>query len=207
MARGFSFLLWGEPGGGALGVQAGGDDLETGAGTGSRSPHICQNRADVGHPADKLPQERSEALDQVLDKIHHLMKRWEQRITLRNLRLSDRFLKLELHTLLDLIVEDPEERWIACLEKIPERREPIVQHDAIGIDRKKRAVFVDIVKLMDFPEQIVPTFVWFERIDSLYSFGADTRHFGRLIPFVSDGILGDKKFDTPRRRLAGARPH
>jgi len=145
MARGFSFLLWGEPGGGALGVQAGGDDLETGAGTGSRSPHICQNRADVGHPADKLPQERSEALDQVLDKIHHLMKRWEQRITLRNLRLSDRFLKLELHTLLDLIVEDPKNVGSPALRRYPKGGSQSSNMTQSGIDRKKRAVFVDIV--------------------------------------------------------------
>jgi len=44
-------LAWG------IRVQAGGDDLETGAGDGFRGlPTSAQNRADVGHPADKLPQ-------------------------------------------------------------------------------------------------------------------------------------------------------
>ena len=152
-------------------------------------------------------EKQPEAFNQTLNKIHHLMERWEQRITLRNLRLSDRFLKLELHILLDFIVKDTGERWIACLEKIPEGREPIVQHDAIAVNRKQSTMLIDVVKLVDSPEQIVPILVWLECIDSFYGFGAHTLYFSSLLPFVSNGILSNREFDEPRRRKAGTYPN
>ena len=135
------------------------------------------------------------------------MKRWEQRITQRNLRLGERFVNLELHILLDFIIKDTGERWIACFEKIPVRGQPIVQHDAIAINRKEGAVLINIVKLMEFPEQVVPALVRLERIDSLYSFGAHTFYLSSLVPFVSSGILSNREFDAPRRRKAGTYPN
>jgi hypothetical protein len=63
-----------------------------------------------------LFQQRLEVGNQLVNKIHKLMERWEKRITLRNLRLADRFIDFELHILFHLRVKDTGEIWGACLE-------------------------------------------------------------------------------------------
>ena len=45
-------------------------------------------------------QEGSERSNDVADKLRELMKRWEQRITVSDLHLDDRFIRGEIHILL-----------------------------------------------------------------------------------------------------------
>ena len=90
-------------------------------------------------------QERFEAKNQTFNKIDHLMKRWNERITLHNLRLADRFINLELHILLDFIIKDTGERWIAGSDCIPPMGEPVILHNAILIDSEEHPMFVDVV--------------------------------------------------------------
>ena len=147
-------------------------------------------------------QERLKAKNETFDKIDHLMERWEQRVTLHNLRLADRFINLELHILLDLVVKDTGERWIACSDCIPTRGEPVIFHDCVIVDGKDHPVFVDIVEFVDLPKKIIPAFIRLKPIDSFYSFGTHTLYFGSLVPFVSCGVLRDRKLDTTRRRFS-----
>ena len=165
-----------------------------------------------------LSQERLESQNQVPRKIDQLMKRWENRISRKNMRLADRFVNLEVHVLLHFAIEvsNRRELWVACFEVERSRvsggadlgilNQPISdQHTVAGIG-KKLPVFVNVVKLMDTPERVVSTLVRLERVNSFYCFGAHTLYFSSLFPFVSSGILCDRKVDSPAWFLAGTCP-
>ena len=142
-------------------------------------------------------EERLEAQDQVVHVINQLCKRWEERITRRNLRLADRFINFELHILLHFSVKnsDPTEMWVACfnvVRPIAVLSEPVSNKEAIIVVSEKSAVLVNVVKLVDSPERVIPTTVRFERINRFYSFGAHALYFSSLFPFVSSGVLRNR---------------
>ena len=130
------------------------------------------------------------------------MQSWEQRITTRNLRLVDRFLNLQIHILVDFVVKDTGERWIACSDCKSTGGKPIILHNTVLIKGEKRPVLIDVVQSVDFPKNFIPTFVRFEPVDSFYSFGPHTLYFSSLLGFVSSGILCNREFDSTRRRIA-----
>lgn len=151
--------------------------------------------------SQELLKKREKAGSDALDKINHLMERWENRITIRNLRLSNRFINFELHILLHLRI-NASEVWGICLEPIIPV-EPVPPKQIIMRHGKKGAVFVDIVKLMDSPERIVPAFVWFERIDSFYRFWPHALYFSSLVGFITSEVLRNREFDFSGGFTAG----
>ena len=62
-------------------------------------------------------QQRLEAKNHVLNKIDQLMDRWEQRVTLSNIRLADRRLNFGLNVLLHVRF-DSGEIGVVCFEQI-----------------------------------------------------------------------------------------
>jgi len=140
-----------------------------------------------------LLQEGLEAGDQVIHKINQLMERWEKRITLRNLRIADRFLNFELHIILHLRVKDSGEVWGLCLEKVRPHLKPIPGELIILPNGKQGTMLVNNIKLMDAPERIVPTFVWAERINSFYRFWPHALYFSSLTGFVSIEVLRNRE--------------
>ncbi len=153
-------------------------------------------------------QEWLEAKNQTLHNIDVLLKRWEQRITLTNLGLVDRFFNLEIHIILHLRRKDTGEQWGVCIE-CPRAdqvghliREPWGLEESILSDHKNKSVLVNIVQFMDTPERIIPAFVWFEPIDSFYRLWPDTLYFSSLLSFVSVGILRDRKLYSTGGRFA-----
>ncbi len=134
--------------------------------------------------------------DQLLREINQLMQSWEQRIRFGNLRLAERFLNFELNILLHLRFNSGEE-GILCFHQISPI-EPIGSEEEVVSPREQGTVFIDVVKLTDSPERIVPTLVWFEQIDSLKRLKEDSLYFGSLCGFVFLGGCRDRKFDKPK---------
>jgi len=153
-----------------------------------------------------LLQERLKAKNQTLNEIQDLMERWEQRITLRNLRIADRFRQFEIGIALNFLVEDTGEVWVAllnekCVEKV-QSSDPFGSKNGVSIDRKESPVLVDVIELMKTPQRFISTSIRLERIDSFDSFRAHSLYFSSLVPFVSGSILRNRKFDLPTRWFA-----
>src|ERR1700680_3999394 len=121
------------------------------------------------------------------------MERWEQRITLRNLRLTDRFLNFGLNILLHVRF-DPGEIGVICLEHIASR-EPIGGKDKVVCNGKEGAVFVDVIQLMDSPKRITSALVWFEPVDSFFRPRSHSLYFSSLIGFILAHRLCNREFN------------
>lgn len=135
------------------------------------------------------------------------MQQWEQRTCLRNLRLADRFLNLELNIVFHLRF-DSGEAWFLCFEHIG-AREPISRKRDMRRNAKKGTVFIDVVKLMDSPERIIPAFVWFEPINRSNRLREHSLYFGSLLGFVFLASLRDWKSNSSnllRRERRSGRP-
>ena len=65
----------------------------------------------------------------------------------------------------------------------------------------QKAVLVDIVKVMETPKRVIPTFVWFERVDSFYSRLPHATYLSSLAGLVSLGVTEDRKAYMPPRRV------
>ena len=127
------------------------------------------------------------------------MKRWEQRITLRSLRIADRFINFELRFLLRLRVKHSGEVWVACLEPIgrADHGHPVSHEQVIVSDGKQCSVLVDIVELVDSPKRLISALVRLQVVDVFYCQWPHALYFSRLLGFVGSKILRNWKFDTP----------
>jgi len=161
--------------------------------------------------------------DDAVNGIKHLMKRLDQRLTLNNLRLSERYFKSELHLLIHFRIGGVNEEFVACFQReqaISRSEKNIGHRDIIGVtkpsftpslhhysmhmwpdidapvsrsDSNQKAVFIDVVKLMETPKRIVPSAVWFDRVNCFYSVWPHTRYFSSATGFVSRGVIEDRK--------------
>ena len=64
-----------------------------------------------------LLEQRSEAGNKVLDKIEHVLDRFEDRFTLDNPRLIERYREGELFILVHFIIRGTNEELIACIQR------------------------------------------------------------------------------------------
>lgn len=131
------------------------------------------------------------------DPCHHVrefIEHFDNRPTLDNLRLIERYCNQELHLLLKFGVGDGVEllaslQWdegngaestsqinsdlssgMTGLDELSQHHFLTWRHASSAIRRtgsEKQAVLVDVVKFMEMPERVVPAFVWFDRIDSV----------------------------------------
>ena len=130
------------------------------------------------------------------DYFSHAVERWNNWLTLDNLRFVERYLNQEFHILLNFR-KGESYKFIACIQRDEELRghedlsgfwsghTRIAGHESLlhspsltwrsAIARvrraggKQQAVLVDTVKLVDSPERIIPSFVWFDRVDRVLS--------------------------------------
>lgn len=152
----------------------------------SRSVPLYGGKGDV---PDKSEQVRKTS-DDALHELEHLIERFNQRLTLDNLRLVERYLKFELHILLEFKVRGLDIDFIAHFQRFrgTTKISPAYQphhgsdvnlriadcHSGVVIEShgtelvpcnrsEQKAVFVDVVKFVEMPERVVPASVWFER--------------------------------------------
>jgi hypothetical protein len=141
---------------------------------------------------------RQKATNESIDKITGLLERFEQRLTLDNLRLSERYVKGELDILVRFKVPRDTENQVALIRANLSvgRSEPsnpggqfalnpnchIRGHflqvppsnvEAKFIDREngshQEPMLVDIVKVMEDPEGVVSSLIWFGSLNQIFS--------------------------------------
>ncbi len=165
----------------------------------------------------------SENGNDVINQIGHLMERFNNRLTLNNPSLGERYDKVELHILLHFRFRDSEE-YIACFQRdMPDIHEspmkvrngiigptspetfnhlcPYTWQDAVRRQRRnggnQQAVFVEVVKRMEPPENFIPTFVWFDRMDSVYGILPHSLYFSNHAGFVFRGVIKNREINMP----------
>jgi hypothetical protein len=174
-----------------------------------------------------LNEQVTKAEDDGIDQIRQLTKRWENRLTLHNLRITERYLKGESRIIVVLrapnLLTDTE-KFCAIIERPSilrglqqdallefrgqeSRRETFgnVDHDSSmgGSDNKEQTMFVGIVKFIEAPEFLSPAAVWVERADSVFSFLGHSLYFSFKYGFVLCGSLGNGK---PSNTVSGLVP-
>jgi hypothetical protein len=131
-----------------------------------------------------MSEQGLESRDDTFDHFRQLEECWNDRLTFENLRLPERYCKGELRLLIYIRIavsgKDPVDlcavlqRERTLCEGRPGRLDSVdywlphvgkhgseVQGD-IGVgarDRKQEPVFVDVVKLIEYPEHIIPTVI------------------------------------------------
>ena len=157
-------------------------------------------------------------VNDTVHKVDELLKCWENRLTLNNLRLAERYLKAKVHILVHFRVSLVDEEYVACFQRIHsvsgfheegrdfkrigERLPHLLIHECtnvkapkVGADCNQQAVFINTVKLVESPERIIPTLVWFDRVDSFYRLWPHTLHLWQLLFFVFLGRVKNGEVD------------
>src|SRR5262245_20505769 len=62
-------------------------------------------------------EQRLETNNDVINRLHHIMERWQERLTLDNLRIADRYVKGELHILVRFRIGGIDEEHIAFFQR------------------------------------------------------------------------------------------
>jgi hypothetical protein len=177
---------------------------------------------------EQLNQKRFETRNEVVDQIKHLLERFDQRLTLDNLRLAERYIESKLHLLVHFCIGGIDEEFVACLQRKhtvigPEESfgevevltefigpQPLhmcshmgtqVKAAEGGANGKNQAVFIDIVKSVEDPERVIPSLVWFDRVDRVYGTLPHALYFSGSFSFVYRGIVNNRKVDVLERPL------
>jgi hypothetical protein len=180
----------------------------------ARSSPACVLVASVPGLAGKdrmrsdLSQERLEAKNQTLDKIHKLMQSWEQRITLQNRRLIDRFSDFSIYILLHIRIQS--EVWVCRLQKeLPEPKkilDPVGGEQRVMANGEERSVLVDNIKLVNTPKGVVTTSIRLERVNGFYRGLSHSMYFSNLVPLVSGFVLRNRELDIAGGLLSRTHP-
>ena len=155
--------------------------------------------------------------DSVADKISEMLERYQNRLTLDNTRFIERYLKGELHILLHFSVRQINEQFVAYFQRdqIPSGSKESVEfrNDAagelclhhllhfgmhkraevnaseVGVNGNQKAMLIDSVKAIENGKvTALPSVVWFDTIDRVYSVLPQALYFSRRIGFELRGI-------------------
>lgn len=143
----------------------------------------------------------AETFNDVEYPLRHFVERLQNRLTLDNLRLVERYIKQELHFLVHFRARDGKE-FIACLHRDTGKHFKCSTHETglglrprngllinrslawrealaagRGTGREEQTMLVNLVKFMEFPEQEVSTLVWLEGINEFYRRWPNTLYF------------------------------
>lgn len=166
-------------------------------------------------------EQRFEVGNDIKNHLLHSMERFEQRLTLNNLRLADSYTEQKLRIVVRFHVGQGGIEFVVCFqraERVSGAEDKGQAFEVGGIERQfgvgiksgeslkqfgqgvestkcrtngnQQAVFVDIVKSVELPERIIPTLVWFERVDSFNRVRPHTLYFSRSVGFVLRGAIG-----------------
>jgi hypothetical protein len=163
-------------------------------------------------------EQRLEHGNEVSDDAGQLIKSWNDRLTLNNLRLTERYSKGELRLLIYIRVpmsgQHPidlcavlqgeralREGWARGFNSIEHRLPDVREHaseiqDHISMSdphSKQQSMFVDVVKFVDEPESVIPTTVRIQTVDFIHGHLAHALYFSRVKEFVFRGVLSDGK--------------
>jgi hypothetical protein len=152
---------------------------------------------------------RDEQVDDAVNKVREFGEKWNNRLTLDNLRLAERYLKVEIEILVHLLAGRETSKpnhfcAIMCNEisrtgrnRANGRFDVFSAHEFtsslndvdIGVSVSKapstqtigrneqEAMFVDVVKLLEYSEQFVPTLIRLDSFDSVYRARRDAIYY------------------------------
>jgi hypothetical protein len=166
-----------------------------------------------------------------LHELEHFIERFEQRLTLNNLRLVERYLKFELHILLQFNDRRFGVEYVADLQRLPRTASvgpahkinnsgvegfrhlqghsgAIIESNAAHREPRggceQQAVLIDIVKFVDLPESIVPSLVRLDSVQASYRFWPRQLYFPLdLERHVFIGSLANGEHDDLGRKFGG----
>lgn len=139
--------------------------------------------------------------DQIIHELNRLTKKFDERLTLANLRLSDRFLDNELRILVHFRAKNSSEKWACCLLPILSV-ESLALEQVVGSNWDQIAVLVDVICMIKRPKRKVSALVWFERVDSFYRRFPRSLYFSSLQSLVIRGGVKNGKRNTLSALLA-----
>jgi hypothetical protein len=130
------------------------------------------------------------------------MEKLKERLTFGDLRLSERFEKGDVHLLIHFGAKDSPEEWVACLT-------PVLPIEVISLkqivfsDGDKKAVFVDVVRVVEAPEKVIPTLIRFDRVDPFFRVFPHSLYFSSFSSFIFVGTDENGETSIPARLRAG----
>lgn len=158
---------------------------------------------------EALHKVRAERTDDTVDQLRRLMQHFENRLTLADPRLAERYDRGELDLLLYFGVRGASDNHVAHLnragvgrvhEHIHLRHDDLIAHRVLQhlghhrsdveagrmkVDHKQQAVFVGIVQFIEDPESVsLPTLVRFERQEVFDGTGGQSLYFSLQRGFV-----------------------
>jgi hypothetical protein len=144
-------------------------------------------------------------VNDALNEFRELYKRWDNRLTLENIDIAERYIKSGLQLLADLHIrgrgDDIDLRAIVhrADETILEgycnpalKGSCHVWYAAEKYDRQNQLVFVGYVEVMDGPERVIPSFVRFQTFDYLDDIWAGAVYLSllnsliKIVPFACE---------------------
>lgn len=150
-------------------------------------------------------KKRDKAFHETVHQLDELMQAWDNRITLSNLRIAERFMDGEIHFILKLRLIKTAEFWLARFDVKSaaqvKRPHPFGHKDVVFADGEKGAVLVNVVKIMESPERVVPTLVRLEPIYRLHSLMAHSLYLSTRSRFVSFEAFEDRECGVAIRDL------
>ena len=177
----------------------------------------------------KLDEAGLELQDSAADKISQMLERFNQRLTLSNPRLIERYLKSELHIMVSYrwcgeeyvayferaqdvlgLEEDAENGRLiffspSLLHKLAELRTDITAQICAFKGRhssEQQAMLVDDVQFVEHPKIVtLPSIVWFDSPDRIFSVLPHALYFSLKQGFVFRGALLDRKVDVSPKPL------
>jgi hypothetical protein len=166
-------------------------------------------RQSVRKAAMNDSEERNELVDNAVNNIAKIMQKWDDRLTLGNLRLVERYLKGDIEVLIHFRESKSDVGEYCAVFKHAELagcHAGDLNHDGsvscikdqgsvldVARDHKQESMLVDVVKLVKYPDRIVPSFV---RVDSpyrVYDNRVDALYFSKQRGFEFGGALRDWK--------------
>ncbi len=178
-----------------------------------------------------MSEKRSEVGYDLSDKISQTIQRFNQRLTLENLRLAERYIEEKLVILVCFRIGVSQYDCLAYFERFgvgvlsPSREfsqgignngtgfRP--RFDVHGIAHmcgavphacNEQSVFVEVVKLVESPEIIVPTFIGLQDKDVFFNHWADFTYFSlQCLRCHLLGTLKHRKPDPPESFLSDSR--
>jgi len=162
-------------------------------------------------------QKAPELIDDVLDKLRCISKRFQDRITLRNLRLAERYLNRETYLLVEFVVRCSDEQFVACFERalpiLGSKEHSCGLHPSAACDASRgsnrdgnvfkcaangeqQAMLVDNVEFMEHPKGVpVPSLVRLNSIERFYRSIPQSLYFSRLSGVVFRGGVKNRECD------------
>lgn len=115
-------------------------------------------------------QEGHESLNHDLNRGYRLLQRWNKSFSAENPRIDDRLIDSEFHVLIRFRLEKAVEEFVALFEPV-QARMVRPREEAVLADRDEETMLVNVIRLMEKPEPILPTLVRFETVDMTNRYG------------------------------------